>query len=149
MIARSQQKLSTDPGSPLELYLRATVTQMLVSMARSLRDDALTLPQLATLHLIDGAGSMRIGEIAAQLLLPMPAASRVISDMVVRGLLERREDPTDRRAKTVTLSPAGRELINDISKRRVDEAIEAMAGLEGGIDGRLMAFLEQMAGEKK
>lgn len=149
MIERSEQKLSTDPDSALERYMRATVTQMLVSMARSLRDDALSLPQLAALHLVDGAGSMRIGEIAAQLLLPMPAASRVVSDLVDRGLFERREDPTDRRAKTVSLSPAGRDLINDISKRRVDEAIGAMAAFEGGISGRLMAFLEQMRGDDK
>lgn len=144
MIDKSRPDLTTDLGSPLELYMRAMVTQMLVSMARSLRDDALTLPQLASLHLVEVNGSMRIGEIAAQLLLPMPAASRVISDMVDRGLLERREDPTDRRAKTVSLSPAGRELIDAISKRRIDEATHAMAALQGGVSGRFMEFLEEM-----
>ena len=51
-----------------------------------------------------------------------PAASRVVSDMVDRGLLERREDPSDRRAKTVSLTPTGRTLIDAISKRRIDEA---------------------------
>jgi DNA-binding MarR family transcriptional regulator len=144
MIEKPQQDLTTDLGSPLELYMRAMVTQMLVSMARSLRDDALTLPQLASLHLVEVNGSMRIGEIAEQLLLPMPAASRVISDMVDRGLFERREDPTDRRAKTVSLTPAGRTLIDTISKRRIDEATHAMTGLQGGVSGRFVEFLEEM-----
>lgn len=144
MIKRTQQDLTTDLGSPLELYMRSMVTQMLVSMARTLRDDALTLPQLAALHLVEVGGSMRIGEIAEQLLLPMPAASRVVSDMVDRGLFERREDPTDRRAKAVSLSPAGRDLIDAISKRRINEATHAMAALQGGVSGRFMEFLEEM-----
>ena len=144
MIDKPQQDLTTDLGSPLETYMRAIVTQMLVSMARSLRDDALSLPQLASLHLVEVNGSMRIGEIAAQLLLPMPAASRVVSDMVDRGLLERREDPSDRRAKTVSLTPPGRALIDAISKRRIDEAAHAMTEMEGGLSGRFMDFLGEM-----
>ena len=144
MTDRPPQDLVTDLGSPLELYMRDMVTQMLVSMARTLRDDALTLPQLASLHLVEINGSMRIGKIADQLLLPMPAASRVVSDMVHRGIFERREDPTDRRAKTVSLSPAGRALIDAISKRRINEATHAMAALQGGVSGRFMEFLEEM-----
>lgn len=144
MSEKTKQNLMTDLGSPLEAYMRFMVTQMLVSMARSLRDDGLSLPQLASLHLVDVSGSTRIGEIAAQLLLPTPAASRVVSDMVDRGLLERREDPSDRRAKIVSLTPAGRVLIDDISMRRIEEATHAMTEMEGGVSARFMDFLGEM-----
>lgn len=126
MIEKKQQRAAAEFGSPLEAYVRLMFTQMLAAMARTLRNDNLTLPQLAALHLIAARGQMRIGELATELLLPMPAASRMISDMVRRGLLLREEDATDRRAKTVRVSAGGYELIELISHQRAVEASAAV-----------------------
>jgi len=144
MIEPLQPASTTDLGSPLETYMRNMVTQMLVSMSRTLRDDALTLPQLASLHLVDMQGELRIGEMASQLLLSMPAASRIVSDMVARGLFERREDPADRRARSVSLSPAGRALIDAISHRRIEEATHTMGEMEGEISRQFADFFGQL-----
>ena len=127
MIEKTQQRgAAAEFGSPLEAYVRLMFTQMLAAMARTLRNDNLTLPQLAALHLVAARGQMRIGALATELLLPMPAASRMISDMVERGLLLRQEDETDRRAKTVRVSPDGYELIELISHQRAVEASAAV-----------------------
>lgn len=138
------QLTTTDLGSPLETYMRNMVTQMLVSMSRTLRDDDLTLPQLAALHLVDIQGQIRIGEIASQLLVSMPAASRIVSDMVARGIFERREDPTDRRARSVSLSPAGRALIDTVSHRRIEEATHTMSEMEGEVSRQFTTFFGQL-----
>lgn len=145
MIEKSQQNPETELDSPLEAYVRFMFTQMLAAMARTLRNDNLTLPQLAALHLVDSHGHMRVGELAEELLLAMPTASRLTSDLVKRGLVERREDETDRRAKSVTLSPAGRELIALISRQRAREASSAVAvGASGPVHERFMALFAEL-----
>lgn len=121
-------------------------TQMLTAMARSLRNDNLTLPQLAALHLVDQHGHMRIGELANELLIAMPTASRLTSELVKRGLMERREEETDRRAKSVTLSPAGLELIALISRQRTAESTTQIMRMERGpVHDRYMAFFSELA----
>ena len=128
--------IDADLHSPVEDYMRAMFTQILTSMARNLRNDNLSLAQLAALHFVDLRSQIRIGELCDELMLPQPAASRLISEMVERGLLERREDDTDRRAKVITLSSAGRQLIEAISRQRVDEANAAMVSIEGIVSER-------------
>jgi DNA-binding MarR family transcriptional regulator len=43
----------------------------------------------------------------------------MIERLVQQGLLERSEDPTDRRAKQIALSPAGRALMEESIEARV------------------------------
>jgi DNA-binding MarR family transcriptional regulator len=118
--------------------MRSLFTQVIMSMARNLRHENLSLQQLAALHFIDMRGEIRVGEICDQLLIPQPAASRLISDMVDRGLLQRRDDGADRRAKVISLSARGRELIETISRQRVDEANEAMLTITGPVSERFV-----------
>jgi DNA-binding MarR family transcriptional regulator len=137
----------SDLHSPVEAYIRAMFTQILTSMARNLRHENLSLPQLAALHFVDQRGQIRIGDLCDALELPQPAASRLISEMVDRGLLERREDDTDRRAKVITLSTAGRELIEAISRQRVDEGNEALLSLGGAVGEHFRAMFLNMNAE--
>jgi DNA-binding MarR family transcriptional regulator len=128
--------IDSDLHSPVEAYMRTIFTRLLTSMARNLRHENLSLAQLAALHFVDQRGQIRIGDLCAELDLPQPAASRLISEMVDRDLLERREDAEDRRAKVITLSAAGRTLIEAISRQRVSEANEAMVNIEGTVSER-------------
>lgn len=139
--------IDADLHSPVEDYMRAMFTQILMSMARNLRHENLSLPQLAALHFVDLRGQIRIGELCDELVLPQPAASRLISDLVDRGLLERREDIEDRRAKVITLSTAGRELIEAISRQRVDEANEAMVSIQGIVSERFRTMFTDFNAE--
>ena len=74
----------------------------------------------------------------------IPAASRVISGMVKRGLVRRREDATDRRAKIVSLSQSGLKLIEAISRRRIEEGTVAMMGIDDSVSEQFNAFLGQL-----
>lgn len=122
-----------EDGSPLALYERAMFTQIMLSMARSLRDDNLSLAQVAALHLLGIKQELRIGEVADALGMQLPGASKVVADLVDRGLCARREDPADRRAKVVSVTAKGRKLIDGLATRRSKEASVAMADTSGEV----------------
>ena len=133
-------------NSPVEQYERVMFTQIMLSMARSLRDDNLSLAQVAALHWLGLTAQSRIGDIAEALGMQLPGASKVVGDLVERGLCVRREDPADRRAKVVSISEKGRKLIESISNRRRHEAPVAMQGLDGEVSesfNRLFLTLDE------
>ena len=122
-----------EDGSPLAQYERVIFTQIMLSMARSLRDDNLSLAQVAALHLLGIKNELRIGDIAEAVGMQLPGASKVVADLVERGLCARREDQVDRRAKVVSLTAKGRRLIDAIATRRGQEASFAMADIDGEV----------------
>ena len=131
-------------GSPLERYERVMFTQIMLSMAKSLRDDNLSLAQIAALHLLGLSGHLRVGAVAEALGMQLPGASKVVGDLVDRGLCARREDPEDRRAKIVSITAKGRKLIESISQRRSKEAPMTMQGLEGEVSESFNRLFEAM-----
>ena len=133
-----------EDGSPLAQYERVMFTQIMLSMARSLRDDNLSLAQVAALHLLGIKHELRIGEVAEAIGMQLPGASKVVGDLVDRGLCARREDTTDRRAKVVSLTAEGRALIDAIATRRAQEASFAMAGIDGVVSDSFNRLFQTM-----
>ena len=66
----------------------------------------LTRQQAKTLHFLTD-GQRRMSEIAGRLEVEMPSATSMIDRLVAKGLVERGQDPADRRA-VVLLTHAGR-----------------------------------------
>lgn len=64
-------------------------------------------PVILTGRLGDG---VRQGALAEALGVEGPSLVRVLDQLVAAGLIERREDPQDRRARTLHLTPAGQSL---------------------------------------
>jgi DNA-binding MarR family transcriptional regulator len=133
-----------EDGSPLAQYERVMFTQIMLSMARSLRDDNLSLAQVAALHLLGIKQELRIGEVAEAIGMQLPGASKVVADLVERGLCARREDPGDRRAKVVSLTSKGRKLIDAIATRRGQEASFAMADIDGEVSDSFNQLFKAM-----
>ena len=70
----------------------------------------LTMPQAKTLfYLADGP--RRMSGIAGRLGVEMPSATTMIARLVAKGLVERMQDPADRRAVVCSLTPAGRDAV--------------------------------------
>src|SRR5947209_5950202 len=68
----------------------------------------LNLSQSKLLHRLEAAGrELSLGEVADSVGVSLPTASRLVDDLVRRGLVERREDETDRRLKRGGLTPPG------------------------------------------
>lgn len=109
-------------GTPIERASRWMFTRIISSLARTLKDEELSIAQLAALHLLDQAsgrdGGVRQSALAAALGRSPSAASRLVDGLVQRELVERRETPEDRRARVLRLSPRGRELLDEIGEAR-------------------------------
>jgi DNA-binding MarR family transcriptional regulator len=89
----------------------------------------LSMPQFSILMNLNYRQTCGISDIGAHMEISAAAASQLVEKLVQSGLLERTEDPHDRRAKLLTLSDKGRALIkNGIEARSswVDEMIAAL-----------------------
>jgi DNA-binding MarR family transcriptional regulator len=69
------------------------------------------------------ADGSRLTELAAQARMTLPAMSELVDDLERIGIVERRPDPTDGRAKLICLTDAGWEAMR--TARRIIGEIEA------------------------
>ncbi len=107
-----------------------------VFMHRSMRDfrkfmdeTGLSFSQISILMRLLHGGNAGVSEIGGQLGVTNAAASQAVERMVQLGLIERTEDPADRRAKKLVLTPKGRALIErgiEIRSQWVEGLTEAL-----------------------
>jgi DNA-binding MarR family transcriptional regulator len=135
------------PDSPIADLLRLLSAQLLSGTARSLKNENMSLAELAAIHLLDRRPQMRVNTIADGLALSMPAASRVVSGLVERGLVTRREDSEDRRAKVVSLTKRGRALIEALTVVLIEETAAALAMADTPVTERISALFATMVDE--
>ncbi|MCZ2401968.1 MarR family transcriptional regulator [Paenarthrobacter sp. Z7-10] len=88
-------------------------------------EDVVTSPQLRVLVLIAARGPQNLGAVAADLGVHPSNATRLCDRLVAGGLIERREDPQDRRFLKLLLSEQGRRLVDQVMSHR-REAIAAV-----------------------
>lgn len=113
----------------LEAFTRRMFTRIILALSHTLQSEDLSVAQVAALYLVDERGRMRIGEVAAEIGRPLPQASRLVDDLVQRGLLKREEDEVDRRARVLSLSAKGRAFIARAGEGRVKTILGAGASL--------------------
>jgi len=75
------------------------------------KSTGLSMPQFSILMQLYHKGPCGMSEISDRFDITAAAASQLVEKLVQAGYLERAEDPTDRRAKLLTLSTKGGELI--------------------------------------
>jgi DNA-binding MarR family transcriptional regulator len=97
--------------------------------ARSLAglDADVTLPQFRTLVVLASRGPQRAVEIAAELGVSPSTGTRMCDRLVRKGLIRRTRTTTDRRGVRLTLSPAGRVLVDEVTRRRREELARFVA----------------------
>ena len=101
----------------------------------------LSLSQIKTLQLMSDREPDTIGALAADLGLSLPAVSRAVEQLVVRGMVTRTEDPDDRRSRRLALTAKGRRTIDGLVQLRLAGVKRFVAGLEPEEREALMAGL--------
>src|ERR1700710_2500611 len=69
--------------------------------------------------LVECESRASVKELAEELSMSLPNASRTIDGLLHRGLVERREDEHDRRVKRGAPPPAARELVDRVDTARL------------------------------
>jgi DNA-binding MarR family transcriptional regulator len=125
----------------------------IVRTARRLRQEAaaettgLTPTSVAALATIERHGPMTPSEIADIELVKRPTVTRTLGCLEREGLIDRSQDPTDKRSALVAINGAGRERLRRLRKRKnaylarrmrdlTDEEVETL--------GRAAEILERM-----
>ena len=107
----------------------------------------LTLTTYKALHALEAheAGDdVCVKHVAEDLVLSLPAASRIVDGLHQRGYVERREDEQDRRMKRVGITPAGRAAMARINATRLAAAEQFAASLPDAQRKRLAAALDPL-----
>jgi DNA-binding MarR family transcriptional regulator len=112
---KNEKASSGDPLIPdvVEL-LRELLHALLMASVPAWLELQLTLPQLRTLFIIAHNKSSSVVQISKHLGVGEPTASHLVDRLVQAGLVDRSEDPMDRRRAIVRLSSAGQDLIEEL-----------------------------------
>jgi DNA-binding MarR family transcriptional regulator len=82
------------------------------------RSTGLSMPQFGILMQVHHRGNCGVSEISGHFDITNAAASQLVDKLVQSGLIQRAEDPHDRRAKLLNLTEKGRELIQQGTQER-------------------------------
>lgn len=121
------------------LFEELTVLQRTVArrVAESLADDGLTIDQWRLLRCLTSGSGRRVGELAAEVVLPLPSMTRLVDGLAELGLVYRRPADDDRRSVELHLSRQGR-----VRLMRADALVEER--LDGLLDDPAFAPLRHL-----
>jgi DNA-binding MarR family transcriptional regulator len=111
--------VSTAASESVAALMRASkVVAAAIAHSLAVADAKVTLPQLRVLVMVMEGGPLNMLSVAEGLGVNPSNASRTCDRLVRGGLLDRREDPSDRRNVALTLTPAGRRLVAAMLRQR-------------------------------
>jgi DNA-binding MarR family transcriptional regulator len=134
----------TDVVDQLERIVVAGVALTTLAIGGAVSGADLTMPQWRVMVIlgltIDGA---IVSEVAAAIGVTLPATSRQLRRLAVRGLVELRPDERDRRAIRARLTPAGIALRQAVMTDRRERIGQALADVT--VDARTNDDLRRLA----
>lgn len=84
---------------------------------------------LPLLHVARAAAPMRQKELAASLSLDGSSVVRLLDALEAAGLVARREQGSDRRAKAIVLTPLGRRTVTEVERSVAQVRADALSGI--------------------
>jgi len=115
-------------------------------IARSIAETnpSLTLPQMRVLTIVSRDGPLNLNAVARGLGVHPSNATRTCNRLVQAGLLDRRDNPDDRRNVVLTLTPEGRAVWEGVMDRRrqaIEQVVRRLSANEREqLAGGLTAF---------
>jgi DNA-binding MarR family transcriptional regulator len=96
----------------LQEWVGVAMRRSTVDMMQAMKESGLSMPQLSSLIGLYYRKMCGVSDLGSLLGVTNAAASQMVERLVQLGLLDRTEDPLDRRGKNITLTPKGQELIH-------------------------------------
>ncbi len=137
---------SKELGEAMLAVRRAMARDFMRAALQALGERDLTILQFGTLLLLEDGQERTVGALSEQIGRSMSATSRLVDQLVQRELLRRQEDPNDRRARRVTISPAGRKFLMTMMRRRAEAELKLMESLLPEEQRIVVRAMELLAG---
>jgi len=108
-------------------------------------DDVVTVAQLRVLVMVQTPAPLNLAAVATALEVNPSNASRTCDRLEKLGLLDRREAPHDRRNVTLTLTDAGAQLVDKVTKHRRAAIERVLRRMRPAEREQLAASLDEFA----
>jgi DNA-binding MarR family transcriptional regulator len=152
----SKRSHSTHIQEAIELFKQFMSKMSALSQPAWLDSIQLTLGQIRTIMFLQKEKTSTVGCVAECLGICEPTASQLVDRLVRAGLVQRTEDPADRRRSLLSLSPKGKKLVEErlhAHRERLRALFERMrdkdlASLCSGLRAILDAMDAQTANRK-
>lgn len=150
-LAQQDPEIAPERDPMVDAVLSAS--RVLVAIAaRSLANmpEEVTLTQYRSLVVLASRGPQGVAALAEALAVTPPTASRLCDRLVRKGLVRRRTDRHDRRQVRVSLTEAGRHLVDEVTERRQREIATLLRSVPADARRSVVAGLQlltEAAGE--
>ncbi len=104
-----------------------------------------TIPQMKILMRLRQRGPMRVGALAEEMGVSPPTVTATVRRLVRQGLVERRDDPRDRRVVLNLLSERGEGLMRRLGYRTDEEVLGAIGTLSAEEHADLLRLLHRLS----
>ena len=108
---------------------RALWRELVIGFAGQLGELRLGFTQLAALYVLADGSTLTVGELAEAIGRSPSATSRLVDGLVRRRLVERHEEPEDRRQRTLRLTQRGHAVLRVVDRARADQFLSAVRPL--------------------
>ena len=125
-------------------WMDVFTTRSMHAWTRYVKASGLSMPQFGILMNLYYRHTCGVSDISERMEISAAAASQLVEKLVQAGLLERAEDPADRRAKLLTLSDKGRAMIDSGIETRSNWVDELIADLSPEEFEKVAAALETL-----
>jgi DNA-binding MarR family transcriptional regulator len=134
----------------VEAFLVASRTLVGVAAASLVGLDEITFPQFRALVVLTGSGHETVGDLARALDIHPSTATRLCDRLVRKRLVRRVRARADRRETDVTLTPDGRQIVEQVMRRRrraINAVLDRMAPGERAAASLALERFAAAAGE--
>jgi len=105
--------MKKSPQQTIREWMDVFMHRSMRGWTRFAKSTGLSMPQFSILMQLHHKGACGMSEISERFDISNAAASQLVEKLVHAGYLERAEDPSDRRAKLLKLSPSGAKLVDE------------------------------------
>jgi MarR family transcriptional regulator, organic hydroperoxide resistance regulator len=110
-------------------FMDAAMQRTMRERSQLAKATGLSMPLFGILIQLRYRGNCGISDISERFDISTPAASQLVDKLVQSGLIERTEDPADRRAKKIALTSKGRTIIEKGMSERYRWMDQLVTGL--------------------
>jgi DNA-binding MarR family transcriptional regulator len=124
--------MANEPDDVVSLadQLHSASIHLLRGVRRVDAQSGLPPAQLSALSVVVFGGPLSLGALAAAEQVRPPTMTRLVDSLEAAGLVTRETDPSDARAVLIGATPAGRRLLAEGRRRRVEALAERLLSLD-------------------